>query len=148
MSDADFKQDVERMFAEAERCQNLAQLGDALCGMVARNEAAFKDITHSYRVAATDTGTARAFALEDGRYRALDDNAKTDVTETGTEKNLLAGCQDLGPRQHDGADEAGGVFVGGGGGQCLSGGIAPPNAWMSAFLHRLDAPTLPVGRAR
>ncbi len=90
MSDADFKQDVERMFAEAERCQNLAQLGDALCGMVARNEAAFKDITHSYRFAASDTGTARAFALEDGRYRALDDNAKTDVTVTGTEKNLLA----------------------------------------------------------
>lgn len=78
------------MYAFADQCTGLAELVPELYGVLGRNGDALRDITHAYRVRATDTGYTEAFALRSGALDALTAADAVDVTVLGTEANLLA----------------------------------------------------------
>jgi predicted lipid carrier protein YhbT len=89
MQDA-FRRDIDAIYALAERSERLEELNPSLYAMLGRNEEALGGISYAYRLAATDTGYACAFALRDGRFAELGSGARVDVTVTGREANLLA----------------------------------------------------------
>ena len=85
-----FKQDIEQLYAFADRCDRLAVLVPALCDVLRRNEVSLAELTYSYRLIASDTGYRYAFALNCGHLSELGESDPVDVTVTGLERNLLA----------------------------------------------------------
>ena len=89
MTDA-FKQDIQAMYAQADQATDLAALLPALFDVLKRNRESLAGTTYAYRLTATDTGYACAFALQDGAFASLGAADAVDVTVSGTEANLLA----------------------------------------------------------
>ncbi|MDD3921025.1 MAG: SCP2 sterol-binding domain-containing protein [Eubacteriales bacterium] len=85
-----FRRDIEAMYAYARQCERLDTLVPALYEVFRRNGDSLAGITASYRLTATDTGYAGAFALTQGRFAELSPSAPTDVTISGREPHLLA----------------------------------------------------------
>lgn len=86
----EFTKDILAVEAFAAKTDSLAALVPALCAVLARNGGALAELTYAYRMRATDTGYAVAFALRKGVFSELDAAAPVDVTVSGTEANLLA----------------------------------------------------------
>ena len=78
------------MLSQGSGDQTLAQVLDGLTDLLIRHADTFRGVTDSYRLAASDSGVSRAFALENGQYRTLSDQDDADVTITGKEQHLLA----------------------------------------------------------
>jgi len=90
MAKEQFQQDLEAMLTQGSGNRNLSQVLDGLIELLKRHEDTFAGVTYRYRLAASDTGVTRGFALEDGRYAPLDESAPVDVTILGKEEHLLA----------------------------------------------------------
>ena len=87
---ANFKRDIQAMYALAAQCDSLNALVPALCDVLRRNEESLADVTYAYRLASTDTGYLYAFSLDHGRFAELAQTDPVDVTVAGLETNLLA----------------------------------------------------------
>ncbi len=90
MAKEQFQQELENMLAAGSGSQSLAQVLDGLTALLQRHQDTFREVTNSYRLAASDSGVTRAFKLENGCYRPLGDAEPADVTITGKEQHLLA----------------------------------------------------------
>ena len=90
MAKEQFQQDLEAMLTQGSGNRNLSQVLDGLIELLKRHEDTFTGVTYRYRLAASDTGVTRGFALEDGRYAPLDESAPVDVTILGKEEHLMA----------------------------------------------------------
>lgn len=90
MAKEQFQQQLHAMLEAGSGSSTVAELLDTLTGLIRQHEDTFRSVTNSYRLAATDTGTTRAFALTGGVYRELADGEPADVTITGKEQHLLA----------------------------------------------------------
>ncbi len=88
MTDA-FRRDIDAMYRYALECDNLNAAVKALYGVLMRNGDGLSGATASFRLAASDSGRAYAFALRQGRFSELAPDAETDVTVTGREADLL-----------------------------------------------------------
>ncbi len=89
MAKEQFQQDLEAMLQAGSGEKTLAQVLDGLIVLLIHHEDTFAGVTYRYRLLASDTGTSRAFALEDGKYAALSDTDEVDVTISAKEKTLL-----------------------------------------------------------
>ena len=90
MAKEQFQQDLEAMLAQGSGSMNLSQVLDGLIELLKRHEDTFAGVTYRYRLAASDTGVTRGFALENGRYVPLAENESVDVTVLGKEEHLMA----------------------------------------------------------
>ena len=90
MSEATFKQDINAMYRLADQVTSLDALVPSLCEVLRKHQEDLQGITYSYRLQATDTNYSAAFSLDNGAFSDLAPDAKTDVTITGLEKNLLS----------------------------------------------------------
>ena len=88
MTKLSLKRDIQAVYDLADRGMPLANLMEAICGVLSRHEEALKGITYSYRLCAGDTGYVKAFALVDGRFAELGDGDMVDVTVAGKEEDL------------------------------------------------------------
>ena len=86
---ADLRDDIRALYALADGGAGLAELLDGICEALERHPREVRDINASYRVHATDTGATRAFALENGAFRTLEEAENADVTVLGSEADLL-----------------------------------------------------------
>ncbi len=85
-----FGNDIRAMYTLAEKCATLPELVPALYAVLRRNGESLAGISHTYRLTASDTGYASAFALRSGTFAELGPNAPVDVTITGKDAALLA----------------------------------------------------------
>lgn len=90
MAKEQFQQELNAMLEKGSGSLSLAQVLDGLTELIGRHGDTFQKVTNSYRLIATDSGVARAFALENGHYQPLAENEPADVTITGKEQHLLA----------------------------------------------------------
>ncbi len=89
MNRATMQADIQKVYALAEEGGGLPQLLDAICQVLARYPRELAELTHSYRLQATDTGYMAAFALRGGVLGRVEENAPVDVTLLGKEADLL-----------------------------------------------------------
>lgn len=89
MGKAELQQDLQALYRRAEDGITLGALTDEICALLAQHTDALRGVNGRYRLMTSDTGYARAFALENGAYRELDCAAPVDVTILGYEADLL-----------------------------------------------------------
>jgi hypothetical protein len=85
-----FGNDIRALHVLAKNCSALSELVPSLYAMLHRNGESLAGISHTYRLTASDTGYACAFALRDGAFSELTPSAPVDVTVNGKETDLLA----------------------------------------------------------
>lgn len=89
MAKDELRRDIRALLDRSEGISSLASLMDEVCGLLIRHTDALACIDSRYRLEASDTGYARAFALEKGVYRPLETGEAADVTLRGKETDLL-----------------------------------------------------------
>lgn len=89
MEKAGLQKDLQALYSRAQGGMALSALVDEICSMLARHADTLRGVNGRYRLAASDTGYTRAFALEDGVYRDLDSAGLVDAAILGREDDLL-----------------------------------------------------------
>jgi len=85
----ELQKDLQALYSRAQDDMALSALVDEICSMLARHADTLRGVNGRYRLTASDTGYTRAFALEDGVYRALDGVEPVDAAILGREDDLL-----------------------------------------------------------
>lgn len=90
MGKKELRDEIQALYKRADAGESLAVMLDGVLTALRGNEDAIADVTHSYRICATDTGYTRAFSIKDGVVSEIGETDEADVTVSGDEKNLLA----------------------------------------------------------